>query len=65
MGDDRETMMKHLLAFILMCGFSVTGLAALKSKEIVYRVDGNEFTGYLVYDDAIQGKRPGVLVVHE
>jgi dienelactone hydrolase len=65
MRDYREMTMKHLLAFMLMCGFSVTGLAALKSKEIVYQVDGNEFTGYLVYDDAIQGKRPGVLVVHE
>ncbi len=57
--------MKRLFAFILMCVFSVSGMAALKSQEIVYRVGDKEFTGYLVYDDAIKGKRPGVLVVHE
>jgi dienelactone hydrolase len=57
--------MKRLLAFILMCGFSVSGVAALKSEQLVYRVGDKDFTGYLVYDDAIKGKRPGVLVVHE
>jgi dienelactone hydrolase len=40
-------------------------LAALKSEEIDYRVGDTAFTGYLVYDDAVKGKRPGVLVVHE
>ncbi len=57
--------MKRLLALILLCGFSISGVAALKSEEIVYRVGDNDFTGYLVYDDAVKGKRPGVLVVHE
>ena len=57
--------MKRLLAFILLGAFSISGLAALKSEEIVYRVGDTDFTGYLVYDDAIKGKRPGVLVVHE
>jgi dienelactone hydrolase len=57
--------MKRLLAFILLGIFSTSGLAALKSEEIVYRVGDKDFTGYLVYDDAIKGKRPGVLVVHE
>lgn len=57
--------MKRLLALILISGFSVDGLAALKSDDIVYRVGDQDFTGYLVYDDAIKGKRPGVLVVHE
>jgi dienelactone hydrolase len=57
--------MIRVLAFIFLCAFSFNAAAALKSEEIVYRVGDNEFTGYLVYDDAIKGKRPGVLVVHE
>ena len=57
--------MKRVLAFVLMCAFSATGAAAVKGREITYQVDGKNFTGYLAYDDAIKGKRPGVLVVHE
>jgi dienelactone hydrolase len=57
--------MKQLLAVILMCSFSFGAVAALQSREIVYQVDGKEFTGYLAWDDAIKGKRPGILVVHE
>lgn len=57
--------MKRVLAIILMCSFSFSALAALKSREITYEVDGKSFTGYLAWDDAIKGKRPGILVVHE
>ena len=39
--------------------------AAIKSEQIDYQVDGQTFSGYLSYDDAVSGKRPGVLVVHE
>ena len=39
--------------------------AALKTETIAYRIGDKEFNGYLAYDDAIAGKRPGVLVVHE
>ncbi|MFA7553344.1 MAG: dienelactone hydrolase family protein [Spongiibacteraceae bacterium] len=37
----------------------------LVTEEINYTVDGEPFTGFLAYDEAIEGKRPGVLVVHE
>jgi len=39
--------------------------AAVQGREIVYQVDGEAFTGYLAFDAAQQGKRPGVIVVHE
>ena len=39
--------------------------AGLKSETVTYKVGDRELTGYLVYDDARVGKRPGVLVVHE
>jgi dienelactone hydrolase len=44
---------------------SVAARAEVRGEEISYS-DGNiTMKGYLAYDDAIQGKRPGVLVVHE
>jgi dienelactone hydrolase len=39
--------------------------AGLKTEEVQYRVGDTVMTGYLAYDDSIEGKRPGVLVVHE
>jgi dienelactone hydrolase len=39
--------------------------AGLHREDVEYR-DGNTLLkGYLVYDDATKGKRPGILVVHE
>ena len=44
---------------------STQASAAIQTKVIEYK-DGNQvLEGYLAYDDAIKGKRPGVLVVHE
>ncbi len=57
--------MKRLLVWVLLCGLTSAGHAALRGKEIVYQVDGKDFTGYLAWDDAVTGKRPGILVVHE
>ena len=35
------------------------------TKAIDYQVDGVKFQGYLAYDESIQGRRPGILVIHE
>ncbi|MBK1987348.1 dienelactone hydrolase family protein [Sphaerospermopsis aphanizomenoides BCCUSP55] len=40
-------------------------LAAIRTKNIEYKQGSTVLEGYLAYDDAIKGKRPGVLVVHE
>ena len=37
----------------------------MHSETIEYTIDGNSFTGYVTYDDSIEGERPGVLIVHE
>lgn len=57
---------------IIQLGFGVAVMvlaaaaqAALQSETIEYEVDGDPYTGYLAYDDAVESKRPGVLVVHE
>jgi len=39
--------------------------AAIKSEKVTYKVGDRELTGYLAYDDARSGKRPGIIVVHE
>jgi len=52
-------------AVILLLLFSGTALAAVKGEEVTYKSGGVTMKGYIAYDDAIQGKRPGILVVHE
>ena len=39
--------------------------AAVQSKQITYKVGDLECRGVLFWDDAVEGARPGVLVVHE
>ena len=41
------------------------GKPDLAGEEVSYEADGITMKGYLVYDKSKQGKRPGVLVVHE
>ncbi len=48
---------------LLLAAFSLQ--AAVQEKKIEYNLDGNAMTGYLYWDDAIEGKRPGVLLIHE
>jgi dienelactone hydrolase len=58
--------MKRLLMAIGLAVFTGVGAqAAVQGKEVVYRAGDAEMKGYLAYDDARKGKRPGVLVVHE
>lgn len=45
--------------------FTTAAIAEITSETLEYSVDGESFTGYMVYDDAIEGERPGILVVHE
>jgi len=39
--------------------------AAVKGEEVQYKSGNTVLKGYLAWDDAVKGKRPGVLVVHE
>lgn len=39
--------------------------AAVKTETVKYRHGDAEYVGFLAWDDAIKGKRPGILVVHE
>jgi len=57
-------MKKVLSLFFVLC-FAASASAEIKTEEIKYSAAGAELTGFLAYDDAVKGKRPGVLVVHE
>ncbi len=58
--------MKELfLAMSICCLVSPSAYASVQGREVVYEENGTTLKGYIAYDDAIKGKRPGVLVVHE
>lgn len=51
------------LLYFFLLSFEVS--AELYSEVIEYKHGDTLLEGYLVYDDAIKGKRPGILVAHE
>ncbi|MDP2143004.1 MAG: dienelactone hydrolase family protein [Gallionella sp.] len=57
-------MKKFLLSLALLC-LSASAFAAVQGKEISYSSGGTTMKGWIAYDDAVKGKRPAVLVVHE
>ena len=58
-------MVRNVIAFTLLFLFATTIHAEIKTETITYKVGDVECRGYLAYDDSNEGKRPGVLVVHE
>jgi dienelactone hydrolase len=52
-------------ALTLACLFLTQVEAKVVTQTVTYRQDGTAMQGFLAYDDGLQGKRPGVLVVHE
>ncbi len=59
--------MKIRLTFLvlILIVFTTTAQAKVVSQTVAYQHEGVNLEGYLAYDDASRGKRPGVLVVHE
>jgi dienelactone hydrolase len=58
-------MKKLCLCIMLFCLATPAAFAAVQGKEVSYTANGTTLKGWLAYDDAVQGKRPAVLVVHE
>lgn len=52
-------------AVILAVSFVSASKAAVVGQEVSYEVGDTTFNGYLATNDALEGQRPGVLVVHE
>jgi dienelactone hydrolase len=51
------------LSVLLLSAWSVQ--AEVQGQEVTYQAGDTTLKGYLAYDDAITGQRPGILVVHE
>jgi dienelactone hydrolase len=50
---------------LLLAGAVTAARAEVKGEELEYQAGGTTLRGYVAYDDAAKGRRPGVLVVHE
>ena len=58
--------MKRMIAALFLCFlFCGKSNADLVTKTVEYKDGGVALEGYLAYDDSTQGKRPGILVIHE
>lgn len=53
-------------ALLLACAtlLAAPARAEIKTQWVDYSQDGTALQGYLAYDDAVPGKRPGVLLLH-
>src|SRR5690242_12801843 len=58
----RRTLLTVVAAWLMLGG---AARAEIKTQEIDYKAGDTPLKGFLAYDDAQKGKRPGVLVVHE
>jgi dienelactone hydrolase len=60
------TLIASILSAALLAALSAARLdAAVKTEAVTYEQNGAQLQGFVAWDDAVTGKRPGVLVVHE
>jgi dienelactone hydrolase len=57
--------MKNLIVAFLALACAGTARAAIHTETVEYKQGGTTLEGFVAYDDAIKGTRPGVLVVHQ
>lgn len=58
-------MMRALSLLVAGLGFCASAAATVIATEVVQREGDATLTGLIAYDDAVKGRRPGVLLVHE
>jgi dienelactone hydrolase len=57
--------MHKIVAALAACALAAAAEAKVHTQEIEYKQGDTPLQGFLAWDDAAKGKRPGVLVVHE
>lgn len=57
--------MKTILCTLLAASLAVVARAEIKTRTIEYKHGDTALEGWLAYDTAVAGKRPGVLIVHQ
>jgi dienelactone hydrolase len=60
-----QRLLATLTLALTLFGASVTAAAGVRGHDVTYSDGETTFKGYIAYDDALSGPRPGVLVVHE
>jgi len=58
-------MTKLFAMMAILAAAATTAGAALRSQAVEYKQGDTVLEGYVAWDDSVQGKRPGVLVVHD
>jgi dienelactone hydrolase len=58
-------MQRLSFALVIVLLSATASWAKVETKTIAYEHAGQKLEGFLAWDDAVRGKRPGVLVVHE
>src|SRR5256886_13053735 len=66
-GDDLMSLQYGLALVVAWLAFArpAPNAARIQTREVEYREGGTVLKGFVAWDDAVAGKRPGVLVVHE
>jgi dienelactone hydrolase len=58
-------MPRWLVGATLALAFATAAHAAVKEEPVTYKDGDTTMKGFIVYDDAVTGKRPGIVLVHE
>lgn len=58
-------MHRLLTGAVLALSLAGPACAAVREEPVTYKDGATELKGFIVYDDAKKGKRPGIVVVHE
>jgi len=53
------------LLFIALAACTTSASAKIKTATVTYKDGSAELEGFVAYDDAVKGPRPGVLVIHD
>ena len=57
--------MKCLVPALTVLAAALTASGEVRTETVKYKLGDTTMIGYMAWDDAVQGRRPGVLVVHE
>ena len=57
--------MKAMITVLALFAFVPLAQAAVVGEEVSYMAGDTQMKGYIAWDNAVAGKRPGILVVHE
>lgn len=55
--------MRRLALLSVLCLAAMPALAGMRADPVDWEIDGDRYSGFLVYDDASASKRPGLVMV--